>query len=117
MIKLRKILSKIPCAPQVASLIRILKIMRLKVKANLLARRSRVQYFVVPVGGKIRLISKPVFKQLRQKGVFPASFTAAELKNVALYYTPNRATLNFSASSKYPNSLNSLKCPNNPPSL
>jgi hypothetical protein len=37
---------------------------------------------------------------MRQKGIFPADFTADKLRQIALYHTPNRATLHFLKTSR-----------------
>ena len=74
--------------------INILRIAWLKHKANRIAKETCRQHFVVVFGGKARIISKPEFKQMRQRGLFPQEFTAEGLKKIALYHTPNRAQLN-----------------------
>jgi methylmalonyl-CoA mutase cobalamin-binding subunit len=67
----------------------ILRIFVLKMKARRLAKKTGAQYFIVKLGGNITLLSKPAFKSMRWRGVFAKSFTATELKKVALYYTKN----------------------------
>ena len=72
---------------------RIIRIALLKRKADRLARKTCVQHFVVVFGRRIRIIGKPAFKKMRQRGLFPKDFTAENLKQIALYHTPGRAAL------------------------
>ena|GEM_PF-1741202 len=62
----------------------------IKRKARRLHKKYNCQVFVVKYGKKIRIISKYQFKQMRQKKMFPKSFTASELKSISLYYTPKQ---------------------------
>ena len=80
---------------KIKKIARVLRIACLKYKANRLARKTRRQYFVVAFGGKIQIISKQDFKNMRQNGIFPKDFTAEQLKQIALCHTPNRMQLNF----------------------
>ena len=64
-----------------------LGLMILKRKADRLARKTRDQYFIVNLNGKAQIMSKKQFKYMRQRGAFPLSFTATQLKQIALYYT------------------------------
>lgn len=65
--------------------IRIFKICRLKAKARKLAKTSKVDHYVIMWLGKPEILSRDGFKYLRQRGVFPLSFTAANLKEIAIY--------------------------------
>jgi hypothetical protein len=65
----------------------VFKIWRLKHKANNLYKETGIQHFLVKWQGEIIIINKLQFKQKRQKGLFPITFTAVELKKVSLYYT------------------------------
>lgn len=65
----------------------IIKIWRLKRKANKLAKKNKTQYFVILWKGKPEILSKDGFKLWRQKGIFPLSFTAAELREIAIHTT------------------------------
>jgi len=60
----------------------------IKHKAFKLHKKYNCQVFVVKFNGKITVLSKYQFKQMRQKGKFSKSFTATELKSLSLYYTP-----------------------------
>ncbi|WP_060828080.1 hypothetical protein [Tannerella forsythia] len=62
-------------------------LMMMKRKADRLARKTRDQYFIVNVNGNAQIMSKKQFKYMRQRGAFPLSFTATQLKQIALYYT------------------------------
>jgi len=75
---------------RIKKVIFILRIFLLKRKANRLARKTGVQHFIVKFGGEVTIMSKSTFKYMRQHGYFPLSFTATELKNIALYYTKKR---------------------------
>lgn len=66
----------------------VLAIKRLKRKALRLHKKHNCQVFVVKLNGKITVLSKYQFTQLRQRGKIKKSFTAQELKRIALYYTP-----------------------------
>ena len=61
---------------------------RIKRKAYKLHKKNNCQMFVVKMGGKVKVISKQQFKYLRQHGKIQKDFTALELKDIALYYTP-----------------------------
>lgn len=65
----------------------VYKIYKLKRKANKLAKKSKVQHFIIMWRGKPEILSKDGFTLMRQKGLFPASFTATDLKKIAIYYT------------------------------
>jgi len=71
----------------IKKLITILIFKRLKRKADKLARKHKVQIFVVKDLDKIKMITKEQFTYLRQHGKFKISVTATELKKIALYYT------------------------------
>lgn len=62
-------------------------LMMMKRKADRLACKTRDQYFIVNVNGNAQIMSKKQFKYMRQRGAFPLSFTATQLKQIALYYT------------------------------
>ncbi len=64
-----------------------IKLMVMKRKADRLARKTGKRFFIVNMGGQARILSKAQFKHMRQHGLFPLSFTAAELKKIALYDT------------------------------
>jgi len=66
----------------------------LKRKANKMYAKTGMQQFVVKWRGKIIIISKEQFKLNRQEGLFPLSFTAVNLKKIALYYTKNKTCYN-----------------------
>jgi hypothetical protein len=69
---------------------RLLVFRLIKRKAYRLHKKYNCQVFVVKFKGKITIISKYQFKQMRQHGKFPINFTAAELKKISMYYTPKR---------------------------
>ena len=62
-------------------------ILYLKHKANRLAKQTGFRHYIVKWRGRIIIISHTQFKRNRQKGLFPKSFTAVELKQICLYYT------------------------------
>jgi hypothetical protein len=66
----------------------IVFIFYLKRKAMRLHRKYNCQMFVVKFRGEILIISKKQFKQMRQHKLFPKTFTAENLKKIALFYTP-----------------------------
>jgi hypothetical protein len=78
-------------------LIMIVFIFYLKHKALRLHRKYNCQVFIIKFRGKILIISKKQFKQMRQHKVFPKAFTAESLKRIALYYTPPKRTNNKQA--------------------
>lgn len=53
--------------------------------AQSLANRLGCQVFCVKINGRPALLTKDYFKELRSKGVFPKSFTAIQLKDIALF--------------------------------
>jgi len=61
---------------------------RIKRKAFRWHKKHNCQVFVVKLHGKVKIINKYQFKQMRQKGLLSQKFTATELKSIALYYTP-----------------------------
>lgn len=63
---------------------------RLKARAMRLHRRHNCQYFVVKLFGKVRLISRQGFKDLRQHKKIPLSYTILDLKRISYFYTPAR---------------------------
>ena len=65
----------------------VYKIYKLKRKAKKLAKKSKVQHFIIMWRGKPEILSKDGFSLMRQKGLFPLSFTAADLKKIAIYHT------------------------------
>lgn len=67
--------------------IQVLSIQLMKRKANKLAKKSKVQHFIIMWRGKPEILSKDGFTLMRQKGLLPASFTATDLKKIAIYYT------------------------------
>jgi hypothetical protein len=67
--------------------IEVVTLLLLKRKANKLAQKNKVQYFIVKFRGKPELLTKDGFQYLRQHGFFSRKFTANELKKIALYYT------------------------------
>lgn len=67
--------------------IQVFCIQLMKRKANKLAKKSKVQHFIIMWRGKPEILSKDGFTLMRQKGLFPASFTATDLKKIAIYYT------------------------------
>ena len=72
---------------RVSRLQTIFKIWLLKRKANKLARKTGVQHFIIMWKGKPEILSKDGFKLMRQNSVFPMSFTATELKKIAIHDT------------------------------
>ncbi|MFT4223300.1 hypothetical protein [Dysgonomonas sp.] len=52
-----------------------------------MAKKSKVQHFIIMWHGKPEILSKDGFTLMRQRGVFPLSFTATELKKIAIYHT------------------------------
>ena len=71
----------------------VLRMQRLKRKANKFTAKTNIQCFIVLLKGKVTLISKPTFTKMRQKGLFPKSFTADRLKQIAFYYTTPKAVM------------------------
>lgn len=67
--------------------LQVLKIQSMKQKANRLAKESKVQHFIIMWHGKPEILSKDGFTLMRQRGVFPLSFTATDLKRIAIYHT------------------------------
>jgi hypothetical protein len=63
------------------------KIKRLKREADRLSERTGAQIFIVKIQGKMTFLSKPCFKEMRQRGMFPKDFTAENLKKISYYYT------------------------------
>lgn len=68
----------------------IVRFRYLKHKAMRLHRRYDEQFFIVKVGGRITLMGKSGLKSLRQNKIIPLNFTATNLKNMSLFYTPGR---------------------------
>ncbi len=64
------------------------RIKRLKNKCLKAWQKTGMQFFIVKLNGKITILSKADFTLCRSKGIFPKSFTADNLKEIALYYTP-----------------------------
>jgi len=60
---------------------------RLKRRAERLRKLTGSQVFVVKIKGKVTLLTKKQFKEMRAKRVFPKEFTADSLKRISLYYT------------------------------
>lgn len=54
-------------------------------RAQNLANRLGCQVFCVKINGRVAFLTKSYFKELRSKGVFPKSFTAIQLKDIALF--------------------------------
>lgn len=54
-------------------------------RAQNLANRIGCQVFCVKINGRVAFLTKERFKELRSKGVFPKSFTAIQLKDIALF--------------------------------
>lgn len=54
-------------------------------RAQALANRLGCQVFCVKINGRVVLLTKRYFKELRSKGVFPKNFTAVQLKDIALF--------------------------------
>ncbi len=59
----------------------------LKRKADKLAKKNKVQYFIVKFKGKPELITKDGFQYMRQHGIISKKVTADNLKKIALYHT------------------------------
>lgn len=64
------------------------KLRRIIKQAERLHKQGHGQQFVVNVGGNATVISKQQFKDMRQHGLFPLSYTAKELRNIAIYTSP-----------------------------
>jgi len=75
-------------------LIAFVRISLLKRKANRIARRTGVQQFVVCLNGTACILGKDTFKRLRATGVFPKTYTATHLRQIAFFATPNKYQLN-----------------------
>ena len=60
----------------------------IKRKAFKLHKKLNCIVYVVKIEGKVRIISKPEFKYLRQTGIFPLDFDADDLRKISLYVTP-----------------------------
>ena len=60
----------------------------IKRRAFRLHKKYNCQVFIVKMQGKVKIISKYQFKNMRQRGIFSKKITATELKSMALYYTP-----------------------------
>lgn len=71
--------------------IRIYKIYRLKAKARRLAKKTNVDHYVIMWLDKPEILSRDGFKYMRQRDVFPQSFTAANLKEMAIYHAKAKA--------------------------
>lgn len=64
----------------------IINVWLLKRKTRKLAKKSGVEHFLIMWKGKPEILSKDGFKHMRQHGLFPLSFTANELKKIAIYH-------------------------------
>ena len=64
------------------------KLRRIIKQAERLHKQGKGQQFVVNVGGKATIVSKQQFKDMRQNGLFQLSYTAKELRNIAIYTSP-----------------------------
>ncbi len=66
----------------------------IKKRANKLHKKLRyckhAQVVVIKLDGKIRFITRSMFKDMRQRGVFKLEKTMEHLKANALYYTPDK---------------------------
>ena len=49
------------------------------------ADRLNERIYCVKHNGKVRLISRSQFKELRGKGVFPKTFTAIDMRKISLF--------------------------------
>lgn len=49
------------------------------------ADRLNERIYCVKHNGKVRLISRSQFKELRGKGVFPKTFTAIDMRRISLF--------------------------------
>ena len=63
----------------------VYRVRQLRNRAQALADRLGCQVFCVKINGRPTLLTKPAFKELRSKGFLPKSFTAVELKDIALF--------------------------------
>ncbi|MDY0207942.1 MAG: hypothetical protein RBR82_15160 [Pseudomonas sp.] len=68
----------------------IWRLRKIKRKAMRLHRKHNQQFFVLKIMGRVRIISKQGFKNLRQHGKLPMAMTATRLKQISLFYTPAR---------------------------
>lgn len=68
-------------------LIFVIRIKRMKKKADKLRDLTGSQHFIFLHKGKITCRSKRWFKLMHQHGVFPKNFTADNLKQISYYYT------------------------------
>lgn len=57
-------------------------------RARIMHRNGGGQVFVVNVCGRATIISKAHFRDMRQHGQFPMSYTAADLRRIAIYTSP-----------------------------
>ncbi len=57
-------------------------------RARIMHRNGGGQVFVVNVCGRATIISKAQFRDMRQHGQFPLSYTAADLRQIAIYTSP-----------------------------
>ena len=72
---------------KIKKIIFLFRVWNLKRTANRLAKKTGDQYFIVKLAGNISLLSKSDFTSYRQNGIFPKTYTAADLKKAALYHT------------------------------
>lgn len=68
-------------------LLTAIQICILKFRAKRIAKKSKIPQAIVKIGGKPSIVGKDLFKVLRQKNVFPKTFTFDGLKKIAIYYT------------------------------
>ena len=69
----------------------VYKIYQLKRKASRLAKKTNVDHYVIMWRGRPEVLSRDGFKYMRQREVFPQSFTAANLKEIAIYHAKAKA--------------------------
>lgn len=74
------------CTAAIKKFREVYKIYHLKRKALKLAKKTKVDHYVIMWCGKPEVLSRDGFKYMRQRDVFPQSFTAANLKEIAIYH-------------------------------
>lgn len=57
-------------------------------RAMIMHRNGGGKVFVVNVCGRATIITKAQFRSMRQHGQFPLSYTAADLRRIAIYTSP-----------------------------
>jgi hypothetical protein len=71
---------------RITHFILILAIYRMKARARKLARKTGADHYIIIWRGKPEILSRDGFRYMRQRDVFPLSFTVKELKEMAIYH-------------------------------